>query len=348
MKSNYKTLAAAAIALLFLAACGSSGGLGDILGGTNSGNGTYNNQLRGTVDSVDLQSSSIFLINVSQDSSMLSSGGNGNGVRVYFDNRTSVDYNGRSYRPEDLERGDQVSVRVDQSSGNRIYASSMSVLQDARNSGGSYPSGGNYPNNGGYPSNGSYGSNVRGTVRNIDTSRRTIEIDSTGGYNQSTRVEYDANTHVQYGGNSYRPQDLERGDEIDVRVRDIGNGRRVADNITVTRSISGGSGNNGTYGSGPSSQQSTIRGTVQYVDTNRRAIELSSVSWSNFNRGSGSGGSTIVVQYDTKTQVDVQGQAHPVSGLERGDVIDVQVQNTGSSNNYFAQRIYLVRDVNSR
>jgi len=42
----------------------------------------------------------------------------------------------------------------------------------------------------------------------------------------------------------------------------------------------------------------------------------------------------------------VQGQTYPVSGLERGDVVDVQVANSGyNTSSYVAQRIMLVRDV---
>src|SRR6476469_1466559 len=58
MKNKFKSFSAAAIALLFLAACGSSGGgLGDIFGG-GSNSGTYSSEIRGTVDSVDLNSNS--------------------------------------------------------------------------------------------------------------------------------------------------------------------------------------------------------------------------------------------------------------------------------------------------
>ena len=68
MKRNM-SLAGAAIALLLLAACGSSGGLGDILGGGNNGN--YATQIRGTVDSVDTYNQTIRLTNVSGNGSML-------------------------------------------------------------------------------------------------------------------------------------------------------------------------------------------------------------------------------------------------------------------------------------
>ena len=148
MRKNTLSFAAAAVALLLLAACGSSSPMGDIFGsGNGNGNGNYNTEIRGTVDSVDLNSGSIYLINATNSNSGMLSSGGGNSYRVYFDNRTTVDYNGRSFRPEDLERGDQVAVRVDQSS-NRPYATSMSVLYDARNSNtsGTYPS--TYPSNG--------------------------------------------------------------------------------------------------------------------------------------------------------------------------------------------------------
>lgn len=333
MNSKFKTISAAAIALLFLAACGSSGGgLGDIFGG-GSNSGTRATEIRGTVDSVDLNSNSIYLINTTNNGSMLSNSGSGSSVRVYFDNRTSVDYQGRSYRPTDLERGDQVAVQVDQS-GNRLYANSMSVLYNARSNGSSYPSG-NYPNNG------TSGSTLHGTVRSVDTYRRTISVDT--GYGSYSTIQYDTNTPVYFSGRNYTVADLQNGDEIDVRVSNLGSNRYQAQDITVTRSISGNPTSNGTYGQ---TNGSTIRGTVSYVDTTNHTIQLQGVSYTGFNRNSGNGG-TITVQYDTNTNVDVQGQVYPVSGLERGDVVDVQVgSNTYNSNStYFAQRIYLVRDV---
>jgi len=318
---RYTAMTGAAIALLLLAACGTSGGLGDIFGGgTGTNNGTYATQIRGTVDSVDTSSRSILLTNASGNGSMLSSGGSGSSVRVYYDNSTSVDYQGQSYRPEDLERGDQVDVRVDQS-GNQLHATSMSVIYNARTSSSTSP--------------GTYGTTVHGTVRSVDTNRRTITIDR--GYNAgSITVNYSTNTPVVYGNQTYRPADLQVGDEVDVRL----NGSSVQD-ITVTRSVSG----NGTYSN---NQNSTIRGTVRSVDAANRRIQLDSPTWSSgFNRGSGTSAGTITVSYDQNTIVDVNGQPYPVTNLERGDVVDVLVQNSSSSIP-FAQRIILVRDVNQR
>lgn len=327
---------AALLAVFVLAGCGSSGGLGDILGGGGSGKGNNNSELRGTIDFVDASSRYVVLTNVSGYNNMLSNDGgrDGNTVRVYFDNQTQVEYQGKNYRPEDLERGDEVTVRV-QESGNQLVAETMTVIRDASPNGSSTST---YPNN----PNDTNGSTVRGTVRNVNTSARRIEIDR--GYGNSTvTVDYDNNTFVRHNNQNYQVADLERGDEVDIRVRDIGSGRLQASEITVTRSISAGNG----PGSGTNNQYgSTIRGTVRRVDTSRRQIELEQASFiNNFNSGSSTGNRTFVVQYGSNTGVEVNGQMQAITGLERGDVVDVQVSNTtGSVLN--ATRITLVRDVN--
>jgi len=314
-----KTLTAAALALLFLAACGSSG-VGDIFGGGNSGASNY--EIRGTVDNVDAGNRTLTLTNVTgYNSSMLSSGGST--VRVSFDDRTPVTYNGQTYRPQDLERGDEVLVRVDES-GNSLMAESMTVLHNVSAGGSTWPGGSTNE------------STVRGTVRYVDTTRRTIEVDRGNG--SLVTVDYDTSTPVYFNSQSYRVADLERGDEIDIRVRSTGSNRWLAEQINVVRSVS-------STGTGSSSQTATIRGTVRYVDTSRRTIELEATNWrSNFDTSTGTASGRVIVSYDTNTSVDVAGQFHPVSGLERGDIIDVQVQNPNATTP-FAQRIYLVRDV---
>ncbi|HEX9161122.1 MAG TPA: hypothetical protein VF980_05375 [Thermoanaerobaculia bacterium] len=334
MNSRYKILAGAAIALLLLAACGSSGngGLGGIFGG-----GNQTAQLRGTVDSVDLNNHTLYLINVSgNNTSMLSSGGNS--ARVRWDNQTTVNYQNRTYRPEDLERGDQIDVTAQQN-GSDVVASSINVLSDVRTSGG-YPSG-SYPSSPStnYPSNGSYGT-IHGVVRSVDTHNRTITIDR--GYGSSMAIDYNTNTPVYYNGRSFMPGDLEVGDEIDVRTQNMNGSRTLAQDITVTRSVSN---TNGT--SGTTTNAGTIRGTVNSVDTSRQTIQLNSVSSVGFNRNAGSIGNTVTVSYDPNMNVNVNGQMYAVSGLERGDLVDIQVDNLGNGN-YVARSINLVQDVRSR
>ena len=319
------SLAGAAMALLLLAACGSTGG--DILGGGNNNPPIANNTLRGTVESVDTANRSIYLTNVSGYSNMLSNSG-GNSVRVYYDNRTAVDYQGQTYSPTDLERGDEVSVRVNES-GNSLVAESVSVLRDV-----SGTSSGSYPN--------STLSTIRGTVRYIDTSRRTIEVDR--GYGSSVFVEYDTQMPVSFNGRNYAVADLERGDEIDIRVTDLGNSRMRADSISVVRSVSGTNGNNnsGIYGNN-NSNMSTVRGTVRNIDTSRRTIELEQANWINgFQSGTGGYGTTVIISYGANAGIEVNGTMQSLSGLERGDVIEVQVDRSGSTN--YANRIFLIRD----
>jgi hypothetical protein len=316
-----KSLAAATLALLFLAACGSSGGLGDILGGGSTGANDY--EIRGTVDHVDTSGRVVYLTNVSGYSNMLSNGGSSGSVRVYYDDQTTVGFQGQTFRVADLERGDEVSVRVDES-GNQLHAESVTVLSDVSSgTSGSYP--------------GSVSDMIRGTVRYVDTSRRTIEVDRGSG--SLITVDYESATPVYWNNQTYRAADLERGDEIEIRLSSTGSSRYLARDITVVRNVS-----NGSMGSGSSSQMSTIRGTVRYVDTSRRTIELESATWAaGFNSGANTG-SRVIVSYGSNTSVSVSGAMHPVSGLERGDVIEVQVSNPNSTTP-LAERIWLVNDV---
>jgi len=304
------------MALLLLASCGSTS---DIFGGGN--NDTYNRTLHGTVDTVDLNSNSIVLMNTSGYTN-LSTNNSGNSVRVYFDNNTTVSYNGQTYRPENLDRGDQVDVAVRQS-GNQLIADTMTVTYNTN------PNGTNGTNSGVYSSG-----NYSGTVRYVDTSRRTIQLDrGTGSY---VTVDYDTNTNVVYNGRSYQPADLEVGDQVTIYTRDIGGGRMVASNIDVNRSM--------TSGSSTSSNYATLRGTVRSINTYNRTIDLEQTSYiSGFLPNGSSRSSVITVQYDTNARVNVNGSMQPLSGLERGDVIEIQAQDLGNSN-WKASSISLIRD----
>src|SRR4051794_37735188 len=123
-----RVFAAAAFALLLVAACGSSGNYGDIF---NGGSRAYD--IHGTVEPVDTSNHSILLTNVSgYNNNLAGGGGYGNSVRVYYDDRTSLSYQGRGYRPEDLERGDQITVHVNDNGNNQLLAQSMDVTYDAR------------------------------------------------------------------------------------------------------------------------------------------------------------------------------------------------------------------------
>lgn len=240
--NKYKTLAAATVALLLLAACGTSGnGIGDIFGGGNPNTSNAAYQVRGTVDSVDARGQSIYLTNVSGYNGLNS--GSSRSLRVYYDNRTTLNYQGRSYRPDQLQRGDEVTVNVDQS-GNQLIAQSMEVTYNT-NGGMASGSNGTYGNpSTNYPSSSQW-STIRGTVRNVDTRNQTIELENTNwvsGFrtnNSSSRfvVRYDPNASVDYNGQMYPLTNLERGDVVDVQLQDTGNSNYVTQHVVLVRNV---------------------------------------------------------------------------------------------------------------
>lgn len=308
------TISGALFSVLLLAGCGSTG-LDDILGGGGGPSGAATDQIEGTVEQVDTGSRSIVLTNVQTYGSNLQSGGYGSGttLRVYYDDRTTVSYQGQNYHPSDLERGDRVAVRVVQS-GDRYYAEAMQVTYNSAGSGGD-----------------AYGGTVRGSVEYVDTGRRTIQIDRDSG--APLTISYDSDTWVEYQGRRYSPANLERGDRVEVIVQQTSAGVYVAQGINVIDSVSGGGG---------TTTGSVLRGTIRNVDASRRLITLDQTSWiSRFNEGSL--GNTVTLQYDNSTEVEFQGRLYATTNLERGDVVDVHIRDLGGSNMY-AERIVVVRD----
>lgn len=303
------TLAGAVIALVLLAGCASMD-MGSILGG-GSAQGTAS-EVRGTVDYVDTSNQFVALRDATTGSQLTS----GTTSRVYYDTQTTVGYKGKTYRPDALERGDQITASVKES-GNRLLATSMTVTYNASGTTGSSTT----------------ASTVSGTVRTVDSSRRQIELNRSGSLGDIIVVEYEPSTPVTFQNRQYRPEELERGDEIDARVRNLGGGRLLAESIDVIRSV-------GT----DTTSSSVIRGTVGYIDTSRRTIELRQTSGSL--KFTPRGGSSRIVQYDADTVVEFEGRTYALTSLDPGDVVDVTVRDLGG-NSYLAQRVVVVRDVNA-
>src|SRR6266550_2677912 len=120
-------------------------------------------------------------------------------------------------------------------------------------------------------------SDIQGTVNNVDTRNGRIDINSNYVNGQPSSqnnwsIYYDSRTRVQYGNQTYSVANLQRGDSVDARVSDNGNGRYLADTISVL----GGGGNASSYPSSnyPSSQLSQIQGTVSYVDPTAQRIDI--------------------------------------------------------------------------
>ena len=257
---RHNRLTGLTIALAMIAAmavftgCGSTG-VGDILGGGGSSggstsggstsggstSGTYDdrydtaNNVRGTVERVDTANRRIVVDRESSSNSAYLRNGNEDGtVSLYYDDRTTVEYQGKSYRPQDLESGDRILADVSESSG-RLVAEEIQVLSDVSSGTGSN-------------SNNTYDDNrvsdLRGTVSYIDTRNQTLEIDPSSSSSFSTTrngvvlVHYDARTTVEYQGRSFKPENLERGDEVELQIRDLG-GRLPAEEILVVRDAQG-------------------------------------------------------------------------------------------------------------
>ena len=53
------------------------------------------------------------------------------------------------------------------------------------------------------------------------------------GYGRDRQLRYDSRTTVEYQGRLYRPEDLDRGDQVRIQVRRRGNGEWLAERIVV-------------------------------------------------------------------------------------------------------------------
>ena len=92
-------------------------------GGYGGGyDGGYGQDLRGSVAFVDARARMI----------SLDGAGYGSGMQLRYDGRTTVEYQGRGYRPEDLERGDVIRVQARQVGNNQWLAERIFVERSIR------------------------------------------------------------------------------------------------------------------------------------------------------------------------------------------------------------------------
>lgn len=223
-----------------LSGCGSSG-IGDIFGG-NTGNtppddrndrydpyGNSSADVQGTVERVDTVARRITVNSESGYRSDLRNAGDE--VVLYYDDRTTVEYQGQAYRPQDLEPGDRIQADVEQS-GDRLMVAQIQVLQDVSSGSGSSTT---------WNDDNRATDELRGVVRYVDTRDRTLEIEpsrtsnfSTGRSSDMVVVYYDAQTIVEFEGRQYKPENLERGDVVEIEISRNTSGRLLAEQIRVT------------------------------------------------------------------------------------------------------------------
>lgn len=205
---------------------GNQGGYGGVPGGYDQPSAgypsQYGSQVQGTVDGVDPRYSRLSLV-VDDPRT-----GRRQRTDLRYDQNTRLFYQGRQHPVDGLERGDVVRVDVTQS-GRELWARSIEVVRNVRDSG----YGGGYSDD---PYGGGYGSDLRGSVNFVDTRARLIRLDGAG-YGNNQQVAYDGRTTVEYQGRSYRPENLQRGDQVRIQARQVGNNQWLAERIIVERSV---------------------------------------------------------------------------------------------------------------
>src|SRR4051812_24976039 len=97
----------------------------------------------------------------------------------------------------------------------------------------------------------------------------------------------------------------------------------------------GGLGNvlGGVLGPAAGSGNSTVQGTVRGIDTQRGLLQITTTN-----------GQTGNVYFDNRTQVVYQQQQYPVTALEQGDQVQVQIQQD-QQGNYYTNYILVTRSV---
>jgi hypothetical protein len=160
--------AVAAGMLASLAACSAMNSIGSVLGGIIPGGGSES-QVSGYVSGVDTRAQ---VIGLQQP--------NGQPVNLLFDNQTKVVYNNQSYPVTSLDRGDQITARI-QNTNNGYYTDLVQVDQPVNGSAGSSTS-----------ASGTVQS-VQGTVRQIDRQNGLFTMDVSSGTRLTVSMPYSPN-----------------------------------------------------------------------------------------------------------------------------------------------------------
>jgi len=124
---RFSAAAIATAAVLILAsACGSSGlgDLGSILGSPSQ---TQSSDVQATVNFVDTQAQRIDVTANYVNGLQTNQGGQS----IYYNGQTRVLYQNATYRPENLERGDQISVKGN-NNGGQYVADTITVVRNVR------------------------------------------------------------------------------------------------------------------------------------------------------------------------------------------------------------------------
>lgn len=179
---------------------------------------------------------------------------------VAYETTTPVYFEGRTYSPSDLERGDIIRARVTDDRARIPVADRIDVVESVR----SGPA-----RDGGYDDPaGAVHADVSGEIDRVDPDRREIVVRTSRG---DQLVTYDDRTRVFYQGREYEPVNLERGDlvEIDTATRS-GSRYAVAERIDVTQAVQ----DRTDYRDDPYATGRQLSGTVDWIDARRGEFGL--------------------------------------------------------------------------
>jgi len=182
--------------------------------------GRHVREVRGTVESVDPNEQAILI-----------RPGDGGGpddrdLVIHYDDDTRVEFQGRSFGVESLERGDQISAAVERGS-DGLLTKMIEVIHDVRGGEAMPGDRGRREEERGEPQS----MELRGVVRSNDSARQALEVERAGSKSVVV-VGYDDDTDVEFQGRHYSPDNLEKGDAVEIELREEG-GRPVADKIVV-------------------------------------------------------------------------------------------------------------------
>ena len=235
----------ALVAVSLLAGCGSSG-IGDVFGNGRSSDrdSRYNlaSDVRGTVERVDTRDRYIVVDREDDYRNDLRNGDDrdrddylgGDEVVLYYDDATTVEHDGQSYRPQDLEPGDRIAAEV-QRTGDRLMVEDIDVLYDA-SSGVADNRRVRRPAHRGRAGHRALRRHPRPYLgdRVHAVGQRLLHRAPGRSYGDTVLVHYDTQTLVEFEGRRFGPENIERGDVVEVEVRDLGQ-RLLAEEIRVVR-----------------------------------------------------------------------------------------------------------------
>jgi hypothetical protein len=182
-------------------------------------------------------------------------------IVLSYDDETTLDFQGKTYRPGKLEPGDKITAMVERTD-EGLMVQAIHVLSDARGDRGDRGdradrndradrgdrdgrddrdrADGDHRDHRGDQNDrddqdGRSATDLRGVVRSTDAPNRILEIERSGSREGSDLVEvhYDDDTVVEFQGHGYAAERLDQGDVVEVEIRGSGGQRMIADRIVV-------------------------------------------------------------------------------------------------------------------